>query len=310
MVGAGGDRKSAIAWRHRTGLVGKEALDDTEKRFRLSRPAGQAFGGLQACAPPLAGCDGGTSGGPGIDRSGDASASSMGRLGDSNAGVRDPCGAGRVRGGVQGTTGLEAVAQFPCAGDQSVHEPVLSQRDIERADRWNPGSIDRSSRGVARGSASATRWRMAASPQRLPGRCVEMADWSEHPVLPRCGLGSGDQPYVAAIDGRAAEALGLPPVVDLAFGTDVEGALGTPSFRLRRWWSKFGREQMPRRVGAILGGIESLARIIHQAAYPMLEQLSISMSCRMFQTIPQVADCAGRALACLLALWAHMLAPP
>ena len=57
---------------------------------------------------------------------------------------------------------------------------------------------------------------------------------------------------VAAIDGRSAEALGLPPMVDLTFRTDVEGALGTPSFRLRHWWSKFGREQKPRRVGAIL----------------------------------------------------------
>ena len=56
----------------------------------------------------------------------------------------------------------------------------------------------------------------------------------------------------AALDGRSASALGLPPVVDLTFRTDVEGALGTPSFQLRHWWSKFGRVQMPRRVGAIL----------------------------------------------------------
>ena len=51
---------------------------------------------------------------------------------------------------------------------------------------------------------------------------------------------------------RAAGALGLPPAVDLTFRTDVEGALGTPSFRLRHWWLKFGRVQKPRRVGAIL----------------------------------------------------------
>ena len=55
---------------------------------------------------------------------------------------------------------------------------------------------------------------------------------------------------VAALDGRSAGALGLPPVVDLTFRTDVEGALGTPSFQLRHWWSKFGRVQKPRRVGS------------------------------------------------------------
>ena len=56
----------------------------------------------------------------------------------------------------------------------------------------------------------------------------------------------------AALDGKSAEVLGLPPLVDLTFRTDVEGALGTPSFQLRHWWLKFGRVQKPRRVGAIL----------------------------------------------------------
>ncbi|MDE0420415.1 MAG: DEAD/DEAH box helicase [Gammaproteobacteria bacterium] len=56
----------------------------------------------------------------------------------------------------------------------------------------------------------------------------------------------------AALDGRSASALGLPPVVDLTFRTDVEGALGTPSFQLRHWWLKFGRVQKPKRVGTIL----------------------------------------------------------
>ncbi len=56
----------------------------------------------------------------------------------------------------------------------------------------------------------------------------------------------------AALDADSAEALGLPPVVDLTFRTDVEGALGTPSFQLRHWWLKFGRIQKPSRVGAIL----------------------------------------------------------
>ena len=56
----------------------------------------------------------------------------------------------------------------------------------------------------------------------------------------------------AALDRDAADAFGLPPLVDLTFRTDVEGALGTSSFRLRHEWSKFGKIQSPRRVGAIL----------------------------------------------------------
>ena len=56
----------------------------------------------------------------------------------------------------------------------------------------------------------------------------------------------------ASLDGDSARALGLPPLVDLTFRTDVEGALGTASFRLRHEWSKFGLRQNPRRVGAVL----------------------------------------------------------
>ncbi|GMG84562.1 DEAD/DEAH box helicase [Paralimibaculum aggregatum] len=56
----------------------------------------------------------------------------------------------------------------------------------------------------------------------------------------------------AGLDQRAAEALGLPPLVDLVFRTDVEGSLGTSSFRLRHEWLKLGRRQAPRRIGAIL----------------------------------------------------------
>ena len=56
----------------------------------------------------------------------------------------------------------------------------------------------------------------------------------------------------AALAEGSARALGLPPLVDLTFSTDIEGAMGTPSFRLRHRWSKFGRIQTPRRVGAIL----------------------------------------------------------
>ena len=56
----------------------------------------------------------------------------------------------------------------------------------------------------------------------------------------------------AKLDSKAAEAIGLPPLVDLVFRTDVEGALGTPSFRIYHEWVKNGRKQLPSRVGAIL----------------------------------------------------------
>ena len=56
----------------------------------------------------------------------------------------------------------------------------------------------------------------------------------------------------ASLEGDFADALGLPPLVDLTFRTDVEGALGTETFRLRSQWSKLGRRKNPKRVGAIL----------------------------------------------------------
>lgn len=56
----------------------------------------------------------------------------------------------------------------------------------------------------------------------------------------------------AALDGRTAGLLGLPPLVDLTFKTDVEGVVGSPGFRLRHEWTKLGQRQTPQRIGAIL----------------------------------------------------------
>jgi len=56
----------------------------------------------------------------------------------------------------------------------------------------------------------------------------------------------------AALDAETAASLGLPPVVDLSLRTDVEGVLGSPSFRLRHEWVKNGQRQTVQRVGAIL----------------------------------------------------------
>ena len=65
----------------------------------------------------------------------------------------------------------------------------------------------------------------------------------------------------AALDGKSAQALGLPPLVHLTFRTDVEGSLGSPSFRLRYAWTKYGREQRPRRIGSIIETEDGIRRI-------------------------------------------------
>lgn len=65
----------------------------------------------------------------------------------------------------------------------------------------------------------------------------------------------------AELDSQAADVLGLPPLIDLTFRTDVEGVLGTPSFRLRHEWIKAGRRQLPKRVGAILSTADGPRRL-------------------------------------------------
>lgn len=56
----------------------------------------------------------------------------------------------------------------------------------------------------------------------------------------------------AMLDSETAQILGLPPLVGMILRTDVEGSLGTPSFRLRHEWVENGQRQLPRRTGAIL----------------------------------------------------------
>lgn len=65
----------------------------------------------------------------------------------------------------------------------------------------------------------------------------------------------------AALDGTAAETIGLPPVVDLTLRTDAEGVVGSPSFRLRHEWVKNGLRQSVQRVGGILKTSEGPRRL-------------------------------------------------
>ncbi|MFW8564857.1 DEAD/DEAH box helicase [Orrella sp. 11846] len=65
----------------------------------------------------------------------------------------------------------------------------------------------------------------------------------------------------AAVDAETAQILGLPPLTDLTLRTDVEGVLGTPSFRLRAQWFRDGRARSPARTGSILATDKGAQRL-------------------------------------------------
>lgn len=67
----------------------------------------------------------------------------------------------------------------------------------------------------------------------------------------------------AELDTQTAKTLGLPPVVDLIFKTDVEGVPGQDQFRLRHEWLRLGEKQVVTRIGSILktsDGLRSLPK--------------------------------------------------
>jgi len=63
--------------------------------------------------------------------------------------------------------------------------------------------------------------------------------WLSHQLASRLNAGS-------------ALALGLPRHVDLTFNTDVEGVVGSKTFKLVYQWTRAGQRRLPNRVGAIL----------------------------------------------------------
>ncbi|WP_319496515.1 DEAD/DEAH box helicase [uncultured Cohaesibacter sp.] len=65
----------------------------------------------------------------------------------------------------------------------------------------------------------------------------------------------------ASLSSSAAEALGLPRIVDLMLKTDVTGVLGRPDFKLHYEWSRHGRRETPLRVGSILKTSEGSRRL-------------------------------------------------
>lgn len=70
---------------------------------------------------------------------------------------------------------------------------------------------------------------------------------------------------LSALSSETAEALGLPPFVDLTLRTDVMGQIGSPEFRLIYQWVRAGRSEIAQRTGAILetsgDGADGLRRL-------------------------------------------------
>ena len=57
---------------------------------------------------------------------------------------------------------------------------------------------------------------------------------------------------VGHLSQEIADAVGLPPLVDLTFCADMTGLVGSPDFRLAYGWRHAGRREFARRTGAIL----------------------------------------------------------
>lgn len=70
---------------------------------------------------------------------------------------------------------------------------------------------------------------------------------------------------LSALSSETAEALGLPPLVDLTLRTDVLGQIGSPDFRLTHEWIRSGLKEIAHRTGAILetsgDGADGLRRL-------------------------------------------------
>ena len=70
---------------------------------------------------------------------------------------------------------------------------------------------------------------------------------------------------LSALSSETADALGLPPIVDLTLRTDVLGQIGSPDFRLSHDWVRSGKREIVTRTGAVLetsgDGADGLRRI-------------------------------------------------
>ena len=81
---------------------------------------------------------------------------------------------------------------------------------------------------------------------------------------------------LSALSSETADALGLPPLVDLTLRTDVEGQIGGPGFRLTHDWVRAGRKEVARRTGAVLETSGEGANGLRRLPRWMLDALEVA----------------------------------
>lgn len=81
---------------------------------------------------------------------------------------------------------------------------------------------------------------------------------------------------LSALSSETADALGLPPLVDLTLRTDVMGQIGSPGFRLTHEWVKAGRKEIVNRTGAVLETAGDGADGLRRVPRWMLEALEVA----------------------------------
>ena len=81
---------------------------------------------------------------------------------------------------------------------------------------------------------------------------------------------------LSALSSETADALGLPPLVDLTLRTDVMGQIGSPAFRLTHEWVKAGRKEIVDRTGAVLETAGDGADGLRRVPRWMLEALEVA----------------------------------
>jgi superfamily II DNA or RNA helicase len=81
---------------------------------------------------------------------------------------------------------------------------------------------------------------------------------------------------LSALSSETADALGLPPLVDLTLRTDVMGQIGSPGFQLTHEWVKAGRKEIVNRTGAVLETAGDGADGLRRVPRWMLEALEVA----------------------------------
>ena len=81
---------------------------------------------------------------------------------------------------------------------------------------------------------------------------------------------------LSALSSETADALGLPPLVDLTLRTDVMGQIGSPDFRLTHDWVRAGRKEIAHRTGAILETSGDRADGLRRLPRWMLDALEVA----------------------------------